>query len=55
MKIKIIDKKDFNKISNGAIYSVGGRLEDYFIQNDKGGVYWIDDLGASGVMWEYVK
>lgn len=55
MKIKIIDKKEFHKISNGVIYDVMGRLGDYFIQNDKGGVYWIDDLGNDGAAWEYLK
>lgn len=55
MKIKIIDKKEFYKITNGCIYEVFGRLEDYYIQNDKGGVYWIDDLGSDGAPWEYLK
>ena len=55
MNIKIIDKKEFHKITSGCIYEVFGRLRDYYIQNDKGGVYWIDDLGDNGVAWEYLK
>lgn len=34
---------------------VQGHDGDYFITNDKGHVWWLDDMANNGIQWEFVK
>ncbi|MEX9845525.1 hypothetical protein AB7W67_07315 [Providencia rettgeri] len=50
IKIRII-------IPNLGFYEreVQGRDGNYFITNDMGHVWWLDDMANNGVQWEFVK
>ncbi|EMY0637107.1 hypothetical protein AAIC24_002887 [Providencia rettgeri] len=34
---------------------VQGQDGDYFITNEKGHVWWLDDMANDGIQWEFVK
>lgn len=34
---------------------VQGQDGDYFVTNEKGHVWWLDDMANDGIQWEFVK
>ena len=61
VKLKITNLCNFDetlKESNvyfEVIYNIQGQDGDYFICNEWGRVFWLDNLSSNGVVWEYVK
>lgn len=49
IKIRILMPWGFYELN------VHGQDGDYFVINEKGHVWWLDDMANDGIQWEFVK